>query len=96
MNDMQRCGVDEVLDAIHRNENISVLLVKREAISTKLEQIVSIAEERGIKVIRGSENDLWRMSRDNSEGIPDVLGLVGRAPKSTSVSYTHQTLPTKA
>ena len=83
MSDMQRCGIDEVLGAIRANENISVLLVKRDAKTTELEEVLSIAEERGIKVIKGSENDLWRMSKDNSEGIPDILGLVGRDPKST-------------
>ena len=38
------------------------------------------AESSGIKIIFGSENDLWRMSRDNSQGIPNVLALVGRNP----------------
>ena len=56
---MQRCGIDEVLGAIRANENISVLLVKRDAKTTELEEVLSIAEERGIKVIKGSENDLW-------------------------------------
>tara|TARA_B100001123_G_scaffold84674_2_gene96964 strand:- start:2435 stop:3154 length:720 start_codon:yes stop_codon:yes gene_type:complete len=78
--DMQRCGVEQVLGAIQENENISLILVKRDAQSIELKQIVSIAEKRGIKIIQGSENDLWRMSKDNSEGIPDVLALVGRDP----------------
>ena len=39
-----------------------------------------MANELGIRVIEGSDNDLWRMARDNSHGIPDVLALVGRDP----------------
>ena len=80
---MQRCGIEQVLEAIQRNEDISVILVKRDAQSNDLEKIISIAEKRGIKVIHGSENDLWRMSKDNSEGTPDVLALVGRNPHTS-------------
>ena len=46
MSDMQRCGIDEVLGAIRANENISVLLVKRDTKTTELEEVLSIAEER--------------------------------------------------
>ena len=77
---MQRCGEDEILAAIDNNENISLILVKRDSETTKLQNILEYAESSGIKIIFGSENDLWRMSRDNSQGIPNVLALVGRNP----------------
>ena len=77
---MQRCGEDEILAAIDNNENISLILVKRGSENAKLQNILEYAESSGIKIIFGSENDLWRMSRDNSQGIPNVLALVGRNP----------------
>lgn len=77
---MQRCGEDEILAAIDNNENISLILVKRDSETAKLQNILEYAESSGIKIIFGSENDLWRMSRDNSQGIPNVLALVGRNP----------------
>ena len=77
---MQRCGEDEILAAIDNNENISLILVKRDSETPKLQNILEYAESSGIKIIFGSENDLWRMSRDNSQGIPNVLALVGRNP----------------
>jgi len=77
---MQRCGEDEILAAIDNNENISLILVKRDSENAKLQNILEYAESSGIKIIFGSENDLWRMSRDNSQGIPNVLALVGRNP----------------
>lgn len=77
---MQRCGEDEILAAIDNNENISLILVKRDSETAKLRNILEYAESSGIKIIFGSENDLWRMSRDNSQGIPNVLALVGRNP----------------
>ena len=77
---MQRCGEDEILAAIDNNENITLILVKRDSETTKLQNILEYAESSGIKIIFGSENDLWRMSRDNSQGIPNVLALVGRNP----------------
>ena len=80
---MQRCGEDEILAAIDNNENISLILVKRDSETTKLQNILEYAESSGIKIIFGSENDLWRMSRDNSQGIPNVLALVGRNPDSS-------------
>ena len=80
---MQRCGEDEVLAAIEGDEKISLILVKRDATSIKLTTIISYAEKSGIKIIHGSENDLWRMSRDNSNGIPNILALVGRNPDSS-------------
>jgi len=80
---MQRCGVEEILESLDNEEKLTLILVKRGARSTKLQQLISIAEERGIKVIQGSENDIWRMSRDNGGGTPDALGLVGREPNAT-------------
>ena len=80
---MQRCGEDEVLAAIEGDEKISLILVKRDATSIKLTKIISYAEKSDIKIIHGSENDLWRMSRDNSNGIPNILALVGRNPDSS-------------
>ena len=77
---MQRCGEDEILAAIANNEHIGLILVKRESKSSKLEQILKYAQDSEIKIIQGSENDLWRMSRDNSQGIPNILALVGRNP----------------
>ena len=77
---MQRCGEDEILAAIDNKENISLILVKRDSEAAKLQNILEYAESSGIKIIFGSENDLWRMSRDNSQGIPNVLALVGRNP----------------
>ena len=77
---MQRCGEDEILGAIDNNENITLILVKRDSETTKLQNILEYAESSGVKIIFGSENDLWRMSRDNSQGIPNVLALVGRNP----------------
>jgi 23S rRNA (guanosine2251-2'-O)-methyltransferase len=44
---------------------------------------LNYAEELAIRVIYGSENDLWRMSRNNSNGTPDILCLVGRNPESS-------------
>jgi|TARA_B110000116_G_scaffold115679_1_gene100456 23S rRNA (guanosine2251-2'-O)-methyltransferase len=80
---MQRCGEDEVLAAIEDDEKISLILVKRDTTSIKLTKIISYAEKSDIKIIHGSENDLWRMSRDNSNGIPNILALVGRNPDSS-------------
>ncbi len=77
---MQRCGENEVLSAFENNENISLILVKRDSSSPKLREIIEYAESLKIKIIHGSENDLWRMSRDNSQGVPNILALVGRNP----------------
>ena len=77
---MQRCGEDEILAAIDKNEKISLILVKRDSETVKLQNILEYAKSSGIKIIFGSENDLWRMSRDNSQGVPNVLALVGRNP----------------
>ena len=44
MSDMQRCGIDEVLGAIRANENISVLLVKRDTKTTELEEVLSLSD----------------------------------------------------
>ena len=82
---MQRCGEDEVLTSIEEGEDINLILIKRDAQSPQISKILNYAEELTIKVIYGSENDLWRMSRSNSDGIPDVLCLVGRNPESSMI-----------
>ena len=82
---MQRCGGDEVLTSIEDGEEISLILIKRDVQSPQISKILNYAEDLAIKVIYGSENDLWRMSRSNSNGIPDALCLVGRNPESSMI-----------
>ena len=77
---MQRCGISEVLKSFEENEDIKLVLLRRNSNASELVKIRSMADELEIRVIEGSDNDLWRMSRDNSQGIPDVLALVGRDP----------------
>jgi len=77
---MQRCGLDEVRAAFESGEDISLILVKREHGSTPVDELVAEATDSGIRVIEGSQNDLWRMARENSEGAPNILALVGRNP----------------
>ena len=77
---MQRCGISEVLKSFEENEDIKLVLLRRNSNALGLVKIRSMADELGIRVIEGSDNDLWRMSRDNTQGIPDVLALVGRDP----------------
>ncbi|MBD50630.1 MAG: hypothetical protein CMB08_01745 [Euryarchaeota archaeon] len=80
---MQRCGEQEVLTSIEDGEDVNLILIKRGSESPLISKILNYAEELAIKVIYGSENDLWRMSRSNSDGVPDVLCLVGRNPESS-------------
>ncbi len=80
---MQRCGLAEVRAAIDSGEEISLILVKREHGSDEVAALVARAEESGIRVIEGSENDLWRMARNNSDGAPNILALVGRNPAAS-------------
>ena len=80
---MQLCGAEEVRVAIEKGEPISLILVKRHQNNQAVDEIISMAEKSEIRVIEGSENDLWRMARDNSEGAPDILALVGRNPSAT-------------
>ena len=80
---MQLCGTEEVRDAIEEGESISLILVKRDHNNQAVDEIISMAEKSEIRVIEGSENDLWRMARDNSDGVPDILALVGRNPSAT-------------
>ena len=80
---MQRCGEDEVLKSIEDGDDVSLILIKRDTESPLISKILNYADELAIKVIYGSENDLWRMSRSTSNGIPDVLCLVGRDPESS-------------
>ena len=77
---MQRCGTKEVLKSFQQNEDIKLILIRRNSEDKALTRVRSMAVELGIDVIEGSDNDLWRMSRDNSQGTPDVLALVGRDP----------------
>lgn len=80
---MQLCGTEEVRDAIEEGESISLILVKRDHNNQAVDEIISMAEKSEIRVIEGSENDLWRMARDNSDGAPDILALVGRNPSAS-------------
>ena len=83
MMSMQLCGTEEVRDAIEKGESISLILVKRDHDNQAIDGIISMAEKSEIRVIEGSENDLWRMARDNSDGAPDILALVGRNPSAS-------------
>ena len=80
---MQLCGTDEVRDAIENGDPISLILTKRAHDNQEVDEIISMAEKSEILVIEGSENDLWRMARDNSDGAPDILALIGRNPSAT-------------
>ena len=80
---MQLCGTEEVRDAIEEGESITMILVKRDHNNQAVDEIISMAEKSEFRVIEGSENDLWRMARDNSDGAPDILALVGRNPSAT-------------
>jgi len=80
---MQLCGTDEVRDAIENGDLISLILVKRAHDNQAVNEIISLAEKSEIRVIEGSENDLWRMARNNSDGPPDILALVGRNPSAS-------------
>ena len=80
---MQLCGTEEVRDAIEKGESISLILAKRDHQNQAVDEIILMAEKSEIRVIEGSENDLWRMARDNSDGAPDILALVGRNPSAT-------------
>ena len=80
---MQLCGTEEVRDAIEKGESISLILVKRDHENQAVDEIISMSEKSEIRVNEGSENDLWRMARDNSDGAPDILALVGRNPSAT-------------
>ena len=80
---MQLCGTEEVRNAIEKGESISLILAKRDHDNQAIDEIISMAKKSEIRVIEGSENDLWRMARDNSDGAPDILALVGRNPSAT-------------
>ena len=80
---MQLCGTDEVRDAIENGDLISLILTKRDHGKRAIDEIIFLAQKSEIRVIEGSENDLWRMARNNSDGAPDILALVGRNPSAT-------------
>ena len=50
---MQRCGITEVSQSLEENEDIRLLLVKRGAESEQLAKILTMASDRGIRIIRG-------------------------------------------
>lgn len=64
-------------------EDISLILVRRNHSNPDVAALVKRAQAMNIRVTEGSENDLWRMARDNADGAPDVLALVGREPSAT-------------
>ena len=64
-------------------EDISLILVRRDYSNPDVAALVKRAQAMNIRVTEGSENDLWRMARDNADGAPDVLALVGREPSAT-------------
>ncbi|MCH2436662.1 MAG: hypothetical protein MK170_02955 [Candidatus Thalassarchaeum sp.] len=80
---MQRCGLSEVSAAVDVGEDISLILVRRDHSNPDVDALVKRAQAMNIRVTEGSENDLWRMARDNADGAPDVLALVGREPSAT-------------
>ncbi len=80
---MQLCGFDEVREGLKNGLPIKLILVKRNHNNKALEQLISLVNQSEIQLIEGSDNDLWRMSKNNSEGTPDVLALVGRNPSAT-------------
>ncbi len=80
---MQLCGTDEVRDAIEKGYPISLILVKRAHDNQEVDEIISLAGKSKIRVIEGSENDLWRMARNNSDDPPEILALVGRNPSAS-------------
>tara|TARA_Y100001936_G_scaffold47751_1_gene46435 strand:+ start:12774 stop:13487 length:714 start_codon:yes stop_codon:yes gene_type:complete len=80
---MQLCGTEEVRNAIEKGDSISLILAKRDHDNQAVDEIISMAERSEIHVIEGSENDLWRMARNNSDGAPDIIALVGRNPSAT-------------
>ena len=80
---MQRCGLSEVSAAMDVGEDISLILVRRNHSNPDVAALVKRAQAMNIRVTEGSENDLWRMARDNADGAPDVLALVGREPSAT-------------
>lgn len=79
---MQLCGTEEVRNAIEKGDSISLILAKRDHDNQAVDEIISMAEKSEIHVIEGSENDLWRMARNNSDGAPDIIALVGRNPSA--------------
>ena len=80
---MQLCGTEEVREAIEKGYPITLILTKRDHGNRAVDEIISFAESSEIRVIEGSENDLWRMARNNYDGTPDILALVGRNPSAS-------------
>lgn len=80
---MQRCGIIEVSSALE-SEEVTLILVLRESAEEEVVRLITIARERGIKVLEASENDMWRMARDNSRKAPPILALVGRDPDAST------------
>ena len=78
MNSMQLCGLDEISIALDNDEEISLVLVSRENRSNEVTALLERVEEAGIPIREGSNNDLWRMAKDNKRGTPEILALAGR------------------
>ena len=78
---MQRCGIDEVTTSLDDGDEISLVLVNREYKCEEISPLLKRVEEAGIPIREGSENDLWRMAKDNEQGTPEILALVGRKLK---------------
>ena len=73
----QITGAEAVLQALHDDEPITMVLVDREKDTT---EIRAMCESKAIRLEEGSTNDLWRMSAD---GHVDALALVGRRPEAS-------------
>ncbi len=73
----QITGKEAVLAALHKGEDIKLVLIDREADCT---EIIEICQQQNIVIEEGSTNDLWRMSAD---GPQDALALIEREPHGT-------------
>lgn len=74
---MQRCGIAAIHAALDTGEEVTRVLALRDSEDPELLALLQRCVAAGIDVIRGSENDLWRMSAD---GPQLALALVGREP----------------
>ena len=91
---MQLCGTEEVRVAIERGDSVSLILVKRGNENQAVKDIISMAEKLDIRVIEGSENDLWRMARNNSDGTPDKTVVANNRRNAYSeYKFTEENLP---
>ena len=80
---MQRCGIEEVSSALE-SEEVTLILFLRDSTDAEAARLRITAEERGIKVLETSKNDMWRMSKANDcDEPPQILALVGRDPDAS-------------